>query len=88
MVVGVIFGRLGGFNEAGATMAPETMRDLRENLLQVRAASMRPGQQWPRKRFRALMLPPGSLCFNEAGATMAPETARMHWVSSGNPALQ
>ena len=61
------------FNEAGATMAPETVpKEIMKNL--VTKASMRPGQQWPRKlggRRGGRAVAGG---FNEAGATMAPET--------------
>ena len=37
-----------GFNEAGATMAPETVWINGKRARGIRA-SMRPGQQWPRK---------------------------------------
>ena len=67
------------FNEAGATMAPETL--VRQVMWwRQTPASMRPGQQWPRKLHG---LPTASCphkhSFNEAGATMAPET---HYTSS------
>ena len=62
------------FNEAGATMAPETSGRGAGRML-CPAASMRPGQQWPRKRAIKCESAPSVLAgFNEAGATMAPET--------------
>ena len=65
------------FNEAGATIAPETAHGW-PAIGRGNRASMRPGQQSPRKRER-----PGSQGhdperFNEAGATIAPETIAGH----------
>ena len=61
------------FNEAGATMAPET-GSAHQLLLGAVLTSMRPGQQWPRKPRGAEDAAHGAPDFNEAGATMAPET--------------
>ena len=64
------------FNEAGATIAPETAE--RRGRPGARShASMRPGQQSPRKR-RSDACGNGRKRrrFNEAGATIAPETTR------------
>ena len=63
-----------GFNEAGATIAPEMiMVEIRERV--TRNASMRPGQQSPRKSPGRPGLPCLRTRFNEAGATIAPEIA-------------
>ena len=63
------------FNEAGATMAPETYFNP-ETLIMFHDPSMRPGQQWPRKQRRIALTISIDSTFNEAGATMAPETSR------------
>ena len=61
------------FNEAGATIAPETLEPCLD-FIPYRLASMRPGQQSPRKRVRKRNAHMPFSCFNEAGATIAPET--------------
>ena len=61
------------FNEAGATIAPETAHMIVDARARTKA-SMRPGQQSPRKRPSRLPRPRRRACFNEAGATIAPET--------------
>ena len=65
-------GAIQRFNEAGATIAPE-MRRLGCAHGSWTPASMRPGQQSPRKWWRVCGSAARCSCFNEAGATIAPE---------------
>ena len=69
----VVFAYHTRFNEAGATIAPETPDPARSSSRSAHA-SMRPGQQSPRKPSAARKAGSVTWCFNEAGATIAPET--------------